>query len=226
MIIDLGLIDYEAAYRIQREVLRERKCGARGDTLIFAEHLPVLTIGRSAKEEHLAVGAEALRARSLKVIRVDRGGDITFHGPGQVVAYPIVDLKRRGRDLHRYLRDLEEVVIDTAHSYGVLAYRVPGRTGVWTGGKKVASLGIGTSAWCTYHGIGINIDTDLTFFSMIHPCGHSDVAMTNLALAAKRPIALGDARERLIASFKRCGFVFGEYDARPCAELAYQAHHA
>lgn len=202
MVIDLGLIDYELAYREQKELVRRRKLGEIGDSLILAEHKAVFTIGRTGKIEHLLEDEGALLEKGIKVLRVDRGGDITFHGPGQLVAYPIIDLRAHKQDLHQYLRDLEEVVINFLNGYAVSGERIEGMTGVWTTGRKIASIGIGALDWVTYHGLSINLDCDLNFFSMIHPCGLKGVEMTSLKKVLGYNISMEESKERFILNYR------------------------
>lgn len=201
MIIDLELIDYEEAYKRQREIVAKRKLGEVGDTLILAEHNAVFTIGRSGADDNLLADEEELARQGIRVLHVDRGGDITFHGRGQLVAYPIIDLKQRKTDLHQYLRDLEEVVIRFLNDYGLTGKRIAGKTGVWVDDKKIASIGIAASGWVTYHGLSINLNTDLEFFSMINPCGMKSAGITSLAALLGRPIDMEEAKGRLSLRF-------------------------
>lgn len=203
MVVDLGLTDFDTAYGRQMELVARRKLSEIDDSVIITEHLPVITLGRSGRRSNILVSDALLKERGIKVVDADRGGDVTFHGPGQLVLYPVIDLKARGRDLHRYLRDLESVVINFLNGYGVIAGRIKGMTGVWVGGRKIASIGVGTTGWVTYHGSSVNIDMDLGYFSMIHPCGMRDVTMTSLAAVTGARIAMREASERLLASFMR-----------------------
>lgn len=197
MILDLGLIDYGEAYTAQKELVRLRKLGEIEDSFILAEHYPVFTIGRTGHIENLLDTEERLSEKGIKVLRVDRGGDITFHGPGQLVVYPIVDLKDRGSDLRRYLRDLEDFVIELLKEYSVRGQRLVGKTGVWVADHKIASIGIAASNWVTFHGVGLNINTDLEFFSMINPCGMKHVRMTSLAKIIGRKVAMSDVKKKV-----------------------------
>ncbi len=203
MIIDLGLIDYEDAYRIQKELVARLRLGEIADSVILAEHDHVFTIGRTGRIENLLADQNELKNADAKVIRVDRGGDITYHGPGQLVVYPIIDLRRRSRDLHQYLRDLEEVAINFLKEYSINAVRISGRTGVWIGDRKIASIGVGSTGWITYHGMSININTDLGFFSMINPCGMKDVKMTSLCELIGRYVDMNEAKEKMVARLSR-----------------------
>ena len=212
MIIDLGLIDYEDAYRIQKELVQRRRLGEIDDTLIIAEHRPVFTIGRAGSRENLLADEKLLAERGIKVLSVDRGGDITFHGPGQLIAYPVIDLASKFTDLHRYLRRLEDVVIEFLSRYSVPAVRSNGKTGVWVGGRKIASIGIGAANWITYHGLSINVNVDLGFFSMIHPCGFKNIEMESLARILGKNIDMEQAKRTLLSSF---GGIFDFGDVRP-----------
>lgn len=150
------------------------------DWLLFPDHPPVLTVGRGGSEASLRVSREALAARGVELFEVSRGGDMTWHGPGQLVGYPVVDLARVGRDLHAFLRALEDVLVEALAGWGLAAGRVPGRTGVWAGEEKVASIGIAVRSWVSYHGFALNVAPDLAFFDLIHPCGLRGVRMTSL----------------------------------------------
>jgi len=201
MILDLGLIDYEEAYKIQRQMVARRKLGEIGDTLILAEHNSVFTFGRMGHKENLLVDEGYLLRKGIKVLNMDRGGDITFHGPGQLVIYPVIDLKDRWRDLHVYMRNLEEVAIKFLQKYSVQSERSPGKTGVWVGGQKIGSIGIGVSNWVTYHGLSINIKVDLDFFNMIYPCGLKDVSMVSLDRLINKDVDMGEAKETILSVF-------------------------
>lgn len=201
MIYDSGLIDYEKCYKVQKEFVRKRKLGEIGDVVILAEHEPVFTIGRTGKPDNLLVTKDYLKEIGVRVVDVDRGGDITFHGPGQIVVYPILDLKERHRDLHRYLRDLEEVCINFLKEYHVEGHRIAGRTGVWVDSKKIAFIGIGSSNWVTFHGLSININTDLGYFSMINPCGMRDIEVTSLSEITRGNIDMESAKQKVIKHF-------------------------
>lgn len=198
MIIDLGLIDYEEAYEKQKRLVQKRIAGEIGDSALLAEHRAVYTIGRLGRMENLLEDAEELRARGVKVLRVNRGGDITFHGPGQLVIYPIIDLKNRGRDIHRYLRDLEEIAIRCLREYAVFSDRSAGRTGVWVGDRKIASVGVGVANWVTFHGLSLNVDCDLGFFKAIFPCGLRNAVMTSLAAVLNRPVSVEEVKDKIV----------------------------
>jgi lipoic acid synthetase len=199
--IDLGMTRYADALAYQREMQARRKAGDAPDTLILTEHLPVLTLGRFADGRHLLVPESALAARGIDLVHVERGGDITYHGPGQLVAYPILDLRGFGQDVHRYVRRLEETAIRLLAGFGVAGERRTGTPGVWVGPRKLASVGVHISRWVTMHGIAINVDPDLSPFELINPCGMAGMAMTSLALETGRSVALAEARERYTRSF-------------------------
>jgi lipoyl(octanoyl) transferase len=208
----LGPTPYREGLALQEALVRRRaaaRAGAPGgaaatDWLLFPDHPPVLTVGRGGSERSLRVSRESLAARGVELFEVTRGGDMTWHGPGQLVGYPIVDLETRGRDLHRYLRDLEAVLILALEHWGVPARRVPGRTGVWAGEEKIASLGIAVSHWVGYHGFALNVAPDLDFFDLIHPCGLRGIHMTSVAarLGASAP-TLAEARHEVAGLLAR-----------------------
>jgi lipoyl(octanoyl) transferase len=179
-ILELGLVDYDRARSIQLKLVDKRLDDRITDTFIFVEHPPTITIGRGARDNNILASEESLRRRGVHVCEVERGGDVTFHGPGQQVIYPIIDLERRGRDLHRFLRDLEEIVINFLRNYDLTGERVPGKTGVWVNGKKICAIGIAIKRWISYHGLALNLCTDLTYFNLINPCGLPSSTVTSL----------------------------------------------
>jgi lipoic acid synthetase len=199
-VVDLGRTGYPAALEIQEERIERARSGG-AESLIFVEHPHVYTLGRGGDDANLGGAGERL---SVPVHRVSRGGDVTYHGPGQIVGYPILRLEEDERDVHRYLRDLEEVLVRTLAGFGVVAHRVPGRTGVWVGespSRKIASIGIGVRRWVTCHGFALNVTTDLEYFRAIVPCAISGVEMTSLAREATAAVDLDAVRSRLLAEF-------------------------
>lgn len=194
--LDLGLIEYRKAYALQKEAVGEVIAGGP-ERILFCEHPAVLTLGRLADERYILTPREELKRRGIRVLSIDRGGEVTLHAPGQMVVYPILDLKRRGKDLHEYLRRLEGAVIEFLKSYDVAAARNPGKTGVWVGRKKIASIGVGVKKWISYHGLAVNINTDLGLFSLIKPCG-LDVDMTSLADIKGQAMDFAIARRRFM----------------------------
>ncbi len=201
-VVDLGLMDYYKAYQLQKEVLSQRKLGLAEDTLIILQHLPVITCGRRGKVEDLLVDGKNLAKKEVPFYPTDRGGGLTYHGPGQLVAYPILDLKKHAKDIHLYLRKLEEAVINLLAGYGVIGYRRDGFTGVWVENKKICSIGIGISRWVTYHGLSLNVSPDnIEGFSMIRPCGLVSDVMTSLSEVLDEPPDLEDTKVDFIGAF-------------------------
>jgi len=176
----LGRIGYDEAYRLQRNLWQQRVLGEIPDQLLLLEHSPVITLGRNHKSEHLLHSAAKLESLGVQVREADRGGDVTYHGPGQLIGYPIINLQPDRMDVLRYLRDLEEVLIEVCEHYGFYAGRREGQTGVWVKDRKIASIGVKISRWVTYHGFALNINTDLSAFDFIVPCGISGVRMTSI----------------------------------------------
>jgi lipoate-protein ligase B len=176
----LGVVPYGEALELQRALAEDRIAGRIPDTLLLLEHPPVITLGRGWKKSSLPLDAEALRRRGIEVFEIERGGDVTYHGPGQLVGYPIIGLQQHTPDLHWYLRQLEAVLIAALADFGIPAQRSTGYTGVWTGGRKIASIGIHVKQWVTWHGFALNVTTDLSPFSLIVPCGIPDVVMTSV----------------------------------------------
>lgn len=197
----LGLVPYEEGLALQRKRVREVRNERAPDTLYLLSHPPVITIGRGGNREHLLASEAELEARGIAYYETDRGGDITFHGPGQIVGYAIVDLSARGRDVHQYLRDLEEVIITTLAEFGIEAGRLPGLTGVWTGGSKIAAMGIRVSRWIAHHGFALNVDTDLKFFDCIVPCGLDDRSVTSMVAATGARVSRQSVENALERAF-------------------------
>ena len=194
--IDLGLTGYKEAYKIQREISGEVADGIREDTLIITEHKSVITIGRAGSRNNI------FKTEGIEVLNIDRGGDVTYHGPGQLIAYPIFKLKSKAKDIHGFLRFLEEVGIDFLSKYGIKAEAKFGLRGIWVKDKKVGSIGIGVKKWVTYHGMAININPDLKPFSFIKPCGIDGVKITSLEALLKERVDIEDAKLKLRKSFK------------------------
>jgi len=185
-VVDLGRRRYGEVLELQRALCRRRLDGLLDqDLLLLVEHEPVVTLGRGTREASLPLPAESLTARGLEVFEVERGGDVTVHAPGQLVGYPILDLSRYRRDLHWYLRQLEETLIRALADSGVAGQRSPGLTGVWVrggqGGRKIASIGIHVKQWVTFHGFALNVSTELSLFDLVVPCGIPGVVMTSIA---------------------------------------------
>lgn len=203
----IGRLDYMRAWELQRR-LAERVLSANRDVLLLLEHPPTYTLGLRGSETNMLASRESLVRQGTAVINVDRGGDITFHGPGQLVGYPILNLAKLGGGIRKYLRSLEDVLILTLESFGVSAERIDGYTGVWVKGEKVAAIGVKvTSKRITQHGFALNVNTDLSYFNRIVPCGIKDKAVTTLAKIVCRPVHPADVATILVEAF---GTVFGK----------------
>jgi len=199
----LGVVPYAEALVLQKQLVDDRREGRIGDVLLLVEHPHVLTLGvrGDGGRSHILVTDEALASRGVDVFETGRGGDITYHGPGQLVGYPILDLKPDRCDVHRYVRDLEEVLIRVAADYGLAGERVQGLTGVWIGGEKVAAIGVRIARWITSHGFALNVSTDLDYFNLIVPCGISDRGVTSLSRLLGRAVGRAEVEDRLIQRF-------------------------
>ncbi len=205
-IVDLGRMAYDPAWEAQKRIAEEVVAGGL-DTLVFVEHDPVMTLGASFHDENLLLPSEEYAKRGIEVVRTDRGGDVTFHGPNQLVVYPVFDVSRHGKDLHKWMRDLEEAVIVAADQFGVRGEREPSvNTGVWSKGRKFAAIGIKVRKWVSIHGIAINCDNDLSPFGLIVPCGIRTHGVTSLSQEAGRTITVEDARPAVKGAFES---VFG-----------------
>jgi lipoate-protein ligase B len=200
----LGPIAYRDALALQEALVRARAAGETGDWLLYPDHPPVLTVGRNPSAGSLRADPATLAAHGIELFEVARGGDITWHGPGQLVGYLIADLGPRGRDLHRFLRDLEAGLIAALGAWGIAGETVPGRTGVWVRGEKIASIGVAVRRWVTYHGFALNVAPDLKFFDLIHPCGLRGIRMTSLAtLLGSAAPSLSEARTGVAEAMAR-----------------------
>lgn len=199
----LGLVSYGEALTLQQRLVDQRRAGDIADTLLLLEHPPVITLGvklASARANVVATPA-ALAAQGIEVVETGRGGDVTYHGPGQLVAYPILDLRPDRQDVHRYVRDLESVMIRVCESYGLEAGRVAGLSGTWIGDRKIGAIGVRISRWITSHGLAFNVSTDLSAFGLIVPCGIADRGVTSLALELGRTVGIDEVADRLVAAF-------------------------
>jgi lipoyl(octanoyl) transferase len=218
----LGRRPYGEVLELQRAVAAERIAGTRPDTLLLVEHDPVVTLGRSTKREHLLLNEQALAARGIELFDIERGGDVTFHGPGQLVGYPIFDLQQHRQDLHWYLRQVEQCLIDALATYGIIGSRVEKYTGVWVENvalseakgegpgapvhptrRKIASIGVHARQWVTWHGFALNVSTDLSYFDVMVPCGISGVTMTSMERELRAPVSLAAVSEQVITAFER-----------------------
>jgi len=212
-VLPLGRQPYAETLELQRSLAAARiSKRVPQDVLILVEHPPVVTLGRSTKRGNLLTSQELLAARGVELFEVERGGDVTFHGPGQLVGYPIVDLTEHKQDLHWYLRQVEEVMIRAVAPFGIVAERVSGKTGIWTRGRKLASIGVHARQWVTWHGFALNVTTDLSYFDLMVPCGLPGVEMTSVerellegaergVCLAPSPCLMDEVREETVRAF-------------------------
>jgi lipoyl(octanoyl) transferase len=204
----VGRIAYADGLALQDDLVRRRRAGEIPDTLVLLEHPHVVTLGTGATMEHVLVSEDDRAERGIELFRTGRGGDVTYHGPGQLVGYPILDLKPDRCDLHRYLRDLEAVLIDTLGYFGLRAGRVDGLTGVWVDGRKLAAIGVRVSSgWITSHGFALNVNTDLSYFDAIVPCGITDRAVGSIAGELGEPVEM-DVVSRVVGARFRDRFEY------------------
>lgn len=199
---DLDTIGYKEAWELQHDLLQQRKDKKINDVFLMLEHPHTYTLGKTADKKNLVGSKEYLEENKISVFEIDRGGDITYHGPGQIVGYPIISLNEWQNDTHKYLRALEEVIILTCKDYGLETGRKEKYTGVWIENRKIAAIGIKISNWISMHGFAFNINTDLSLFNGIIPCGISDKEVTSLAKELGREISLSEVKEQLLNNFK------------------------
>lgn len=219
----LGRVEYADGLELQKTLVEQRRAGSIPDQLLLLEHPPVITLGvrtRGSRSHVLATPAD-LDAEGVQLFETGRGGDVTYHGPGQLVGYPILDLRPDRCDVHRYVRDLEEVLIRAAAELGVRASRAPGLTGVWAGNEKLAAIGVRIAKWITSHGFALNVSTDLSHFGLIVPCGISDRGVTSLSMLLGQPVSIDLAADSVMRAF--CGV----FDCRRAerAMLASESAH-
>ncbi len=200
--INLDTIDYKDAWDFQKRIFELRYKNEIDDVLILLEHPHTYTLGKTADKENLIGSEEYLKKNKISVYDIDRGGDITYHGPGQIVGYPVINLNNWKPDTHKYLRGLEEVIIKTCSDYSLNAKRVDGYTGVWIENRKIAAIGIKVSRWITMHGFAFNVNTDLSMFNGIIPCGIKDKDVTSLQRELEREIDIDEVKEKLLNHFK------------------------
>ncbi len=204
-IVDLGLISYIDAYALQQRIVAARKAGAIDDVLLLCEHSHVITLGRNGKRENLLASDHVLRQKNVEFHATNRGGDITYHGPGQIVGYPLLDLSRIKQDVHWYVRTLEEVMIRATADFDISGCRVPGKTGIWVrvppSEEKLAAIGVHISRWVTSHGFAYNVATDLRYFDLIIPCGIHDRKATSLEKLLSRAVSLSEVKPQLVHHF-------------------------
>jgi lipoate-protein ligase B len=199
-----GLVGYERAFAAQKGLVsRLAEDGADRGALILLEHPPVITIGRTGSVEHVVAPNDTLQRHNVEVREVNRGGDVTYHGPGQIVGYPIINLNHHGRDVHRHMRRIEAVLVATLAEYGIAGSQRPGLTGVWVADRKIASIGIAVTRWVAYHGFALNVDPDLSHFDWIVPCGIRDVRMTSMRVETGKQFSPPEVEGRIVAHFCR-----------------------
>ena len=202
LVLEIERISYNDAFELQRKLVSARLKKEIEDTLILLEHDPVFTAPRTETRNNILVPTEILAQEGIEVCPTDRGGDVTYHGPGQVVGYSIMDLKEQGRDLHLYIRNVEQLLIDTLQDYGIAAGRDPKHPGVWTGNKKIAAIGIAVkNGWITMHGFALNVNPNMNHFTMIVPCGITDKGVTSMAEKLGSPVDRAALQDKLIQHY-------------------------
>ena len=211
--LDIGRAPYEPTVRLQQRLVEEVKAAADERAyLVFVEHdPPVITVGRGTRGDHIRASRERLAHEGVEVCETARGGDVTYHGPGQIVGYPILRLDLHGRDVHRYMRDLEKVLIRTLARFGVTGGRAAGQTGVWVASEKIAAIGVAVRRWVTWHGFALNVSTNLAHFGLIVPCGITDKGVTSLAQLLGRPVGVAEVKPVIVECMAE---VFGFTGAR------------
>lgn len=202
ILINAGRSDYKQMWEVQKELHHKVQTQNSGPYLVITEHDPVITIGKSGSKSNLLADTAYLKQKGIEVIENDRGGDITFHGPGQLVGYPIINLADFKKDIHWYLRSLEEVIIKTLQFYDLQAQRSAGLTGVWIENRKICAIGVKTSRWITMHGFALNVNTDLNYFNLIVPCGINDKTVTSISLETGNSIDLNDVNNNVVSQFE------------------------
>jgi len=228
-VVQLGLIGYQAAYELQRRLVAARKAGSVPNILLLCEHPHVITLGRNGKPEHLRASARLLKQMNVEFHSTDRGGDITYHGPGQLVGYPILDLSEIRRDVAWYMRSLEECMIRATADLGIVSKRIPGLTGVWvdqpsTAPEKLAAIGVHLSRWVTSHGFAYNISTDLRYFDLIVPCGIPDKRATSLERLLAKSMPREEVESRIAGHFSEVFSLAMQPVLRARLESALRAH--
>jgi len=200
-VYQLGRIGYREAYYLQRQLLKQRASGCIGNTLLILEHPPTITIGKSGKLQNILVSQEQLQNSGISIVSTDRGGDVTYHGPGQLIGYPIIDLRDRGKNVRQYVHDIEEVIIRTLNDFGINSCRDRNHAGVWVKGEEIAAIGLRIKRWGTMHGFALNVNTDLEKFSLINPCGCSDIKATSCSRLLSREVLMEEVTTVLLAHF-------------------------
>lgn len=201
-LIKTGLLKYSKAWQLQKKYFALAGQDSASHFMILTEHFPVITIGKKGGAANLLISSKLLEQKGIELFEIDRGGDITFHGPGQIVGYPILNLNDFKKDVHWYLRKLEEVIIQTLGYFGIESGRIAGLTGVWAGNEKVCAIGIKATRWVTMHGFALNVSTDLSYFDYIVPCGISDKKVTSISKILAKPVSIEEVQPILIKNFQ------------------------
>lgn len=202
-----GLMDYQEALKMQKRLLQLRQAGKIQDILLLLEHPPVITLGKRGKDTNILMPEDLLKSKGIKIYRIDRGGDVTYHGPGQIVGYPIMDLKNHGKDIRKFVRNIEEVFIRLLkEEYNITAGRDPEHTGVWVGEEKITAIGLSIKRWVSMHGFAFNVNTNLDHFKLINPCGIIDKGVTSLEKIVGHPLNMDKVIDQVVKYFSR---VFG-----------------
>ena len=205
-VVNLGITSYGPTWDLQRRLFDLRVAGKISDVLLLNEHKHVYTLGKTSDDDHLLANDAELRAKGADVFHTDRGGDVTYHGPGQLVGYPILDLNEYYNDVHRYLRDLEEVIVRSLSDHGITARRDKEYTGVWAGNEKIAAIGVKVSRWVTMHGFALNVNTDISYFDRIVPCGIFHRGVTSMQRILGADVSIASVSQSIVSHF---GEVFG-----------------
>jgi lipoate-protein ligase B len=200
-LLRLGIVDYVLAHDLQKKILLERIDDKCPDHLILLQHNPVITIGRSGDNKNILASKTLLESFGITVHEIERGGDVTYHGPGQLTGYPIIDLRSYQKDVHWYLRQLEEVIIRFLSDYNIAGKRVSGYTGVWVGDEKIAAIGVAVKRWVTYHGFALNVNPDLSHFKLINPCGITDKEVTSIVKILGHDVSMEEVEDKVVSAF-------------------------
>ena len=223
-VLELGLMEYQEAYELQKTLHRQRVEGKISDVLLLLEHPPTITVGKSGTLGNVLISQEQLTRQGISLFFIDRGGDVTYHGPGQLVGYPIIDLKQRAEDLHRYISDIEEVILRTLKDFSINGNRDESHPGVWVKKEELAAIGLSVRRWVSMHGFALNINTDLEQFSFINPCGFSDRKATSMSKILNSEVPMKEVTNSLISHFceifdfskkSHCDFLLGNIVQRP-----------
>jgi len=201
-LLDLGLIKYHDAWNLQKQLFQEVTEKRNINYLILTEHPPVITLGKNSHEQNIVTKQDILESKNIDVVAIDRGGDVTFHGPGQIVGYPIFNLENFKKDIHWYLRSIEEVIIQTLDHFGISTGRIKDLTGVWLNNQKICAIGIKVTRWVTMHGFALNVSTQLDYFNHIIPCGLSDKTVTSMEDIRNQKILLNNVKQKICKSFE------------------------